>query len=283
MENFKDGEFIILTTDFGFKRIFGSEKRKGLLIRFLNALFEGELVVEDVRFRDKEVLPLEGIHKRIIYDIYCVEEKDGERHHFVIEMQQINEPFFPSRALFYTTSAMINQGLKGKAYSFDPVIGIFVTGFTPDRLPKSMIHDVRLMDVTTDTLYGDDIRMIFLSLPQVPDSWNKCETELQRLLYLVRNMGEMTRNSEPYASGRYNDFFEASETGSLRPDEMVTYHNSVLYQQSLKLSETKAEERGKEIGEKLGMEKTKNSIAKEMKAMGFDTATIIKLTGIDPS
>ncbi len=51
-------EFINLQTDFGFKRIFGSEKRKSILIRFLNALFEGEFIIEDVitRVRDKNFM-----------------------------------------------------------------------------------------------------------------------------------------------------------------------------------------------------------------------------------
>ncbi len=50
-------DFIRLLTDFGFKRIFGSEEHKGLLIRFLNALFEGEMRITDVEFKNKEILP----------------------------------------------------------------------------------------------------------------------------------------------------------------------------------------------------------------------------------
>ena len=48
------GTFINPFTDFGFKRLFGQEDSKIVLIGFLNALFEGEFVVTDLEYRDKE-------------------------------------------------------------------------------------------------------------------------------------------------------------------------------------------------------------------------------------
>ena len=42
-------------TDFGFKWLFGTEKNKAILI-FLNALFDGMEVVEDLEFRQNEHL-----------------------------------------------------------------------------------------------------------------------------------------------------------------------------------------------------------------------------------
>ncbi len=61
--------FMNLMTDFAFKRLFGSPKRKRLLIRFLNILFADEnLKVEDVTYLDKEILPSDENGKRIVYD-----------------------------------------------------------------------------------------------------------------------------------------------------------------------------------------------------------------------
>ena len=37
-------------TDFGFKRLFGTEFNKELLISFLNALFRGEQIVKDITY-----------------------------------------------------------------------------------------------------------------------------------------------------------------------------------------------------------------------------------------
>ena len=44
-------------TDWEFKRIFGQEFSRDLLISFLNDLFEGELSVKNVTFKDKEQIP----------------------------------------------------------------------------------------------------------------------------------------------------------------------------------------------------------------------------------
>lgn len=43
-------------TDFGFKWLFGTEKNKVILIDFLNALFDGMEVVEDLEYRQNEHL-----------------------------------------------------------------------------------------------------------------------------------------------------------------------------------------------------------------------------------
>lgn len=47
------GKYINPFTDWGFKRLFGQEFSKDLLISFLNDLLEGELHVKDVTFTDK--------------------------------------------------------------------------------------------------------------------------------------------------------------------------------------------------------------------------------------
>lgn len=63
--------YLNLQTDFGFKYVFGSERNKNVMIRFLNALFSGKLVVNDIIYHDKEILPSEERGKRIVYDVYC--------------------------------------------------------------------------------------------------------------------------------------------------------------------------------------------------------------------
>ena len=76
--------FINPFTDFGFKRLFGQEDSKIILIGFLNALFEGEFVVVDLVYRDKEQLRERPGERGVIFDIFCTTDK-GE--HFILEMQ----------------------------------------------------------------------------------------------------------------------------------------------------------------------------------------------------
>lgn len=68
--------------------------------------------------------------------------------------------------------------------------------------------------------------MMFLSLPEVHEAWKDCKSEIERIMYLIRNMHTMTKKSEPYTSGEYNDFFEAAQLDNLVADEAVAYSNS---------------------------------------------------------
>ena len=71
-------------TDVGFKRIFGQELSKPLLLDFLNSLFEGEKHIANLTFLDKEQPALFEEDRSLIYDIYC-ETDDGEK--IIVEMQ----------------------------------------------------------------------------------------------------------------------------------------------------------------------------------------------------
>lgn len=52
------GKFINPFTDVGFKRIFGQEFSKPVLIAFLNGLLKDERCIVDVKFLDKERMEL---------------------------------------------------------------------------------------------------------------------------------------------------------------------------------------------------------------------------------
>lgn len=103
-------KFINPFTDVGFKRIFGQEINKDLLIDFLNALLEGERQVKDIRFLDKELLPMYENDRRLIYDVYCTDE-NGEQ--FIVEMQNKEHVNFRERTIFYLSQAIARQGEKG--------------------------------------------------------------------------------------------------------------------------------------------------------------------------
>jgi predicted transposase/invertase (TIGR01784 family) len=70
-------------TDVGFKKIFGQEINKDLLIDFLNSLLQGERVINDVKFLDKEQLSEFKDDRSLIYDVYC-ESEGGEK--IIVEM-----------------------------------------------------------------------------------------------------------------------------------------------------------------------------------------------------
>ena len=80
-------------TDFGFKKLFGTEMNKDLLISFLNALFNGsEKEIDDVQYLNGENLGDGYGDRRSVFDVYCI-AKDGSR--FIVEMQKAEQAYLP--------------------------------------------------------------------------------------------------------------------------------------------------------------------------------------------
>lgn len=100
------GKYINPFTDWGFKRLFGQEFSKPLLISFLNDLLVDELHVKDLTFRDKELLPPTKDQRGIICDVYC-ETDTGER--FIVEMQNRWQPNFLDRTICYNAVASLTR------------------------------------------------------------------------------------------------------------------------------------------------------------------------------
>jgi predicted transposase/invertase (TIGR01784 family) len=91
------GKYIDLLIDFAFKKIFGSEPNKDLLIDFLNEVFRGRKQIIDLIYNKNEHpgdIKEEGA---VIFDLLCTGDK-GER--FLIEVQRATQGYFKERACF---------------------------------------------------------------------------------------------------------------------------------------------------------------------------------------
>ena len=146
-------------------------------------------------------------------------------HHFIMEMQNLYKAFFNEHILYYAAKAAADQGVKGWHYMMKPVVVVAVTSFDNPSLGKHLVHDMVMMDRKHGDVLTEKFRIMFLSLPQVPE-WGECGTELERILFLIKNMETMDKESKPYITGEYDEFFEAAETQQLVAEEAVCYSES---------------------------------------------------------
>ena len=102
-------------TDFGFKKLFGEEDNKDLLISFLNSLLEGKEVITDLTFKSTEKLGNTAPERKAVFDLYCENDK-GEK--FIVELQKTEQKFFKDRSLYYSTFPIQEQAEKGKKWDF---------------------------------------------------------------------------------------------------------------------------------------------------------------------
>lgn len=279
MDRTDKNTFMNVLTDFAFKRLFGSKERKCILIRFLNILFEKDgLTVTDVTYHDKEILPHDEDGKVIKYDVYCTSA--GEKEHFIVEMQQIYHLLFENRAVFYTAKALATQLKRGDKYSLSPVYSIFLIDFHLPNLQHKAFRDVKLMDVDSHEVFSDIMRMVFVSLQEAKTEWDECVTDYDKVIYLIKNMQYMDKESKAYKSGEYREFFDAADMTSLVAEEMVAYSDSKQrYYDDLAAQEyhfRQGEATGMQKGIKQGLLMT----AKKMIAFGQPLDFIHQITGL---
>ena len=109
-------KFINPFTDVGFKRVFGQEISKPLILDFLNNLLLGEEHITDITFLDKEQPALYEDDRSLVYDIYC-ETDSGKK--VIVEMQNKTQPYFKNRSIYYTSEAIARQGERGSSWNYD--------------------------------------------------------------------------------------------------------------------------------------------------------------------
>lgn len=266
------GKFINPFTDVGFKRIFGQEISKPLLIDFLNNLLEGERHIMDVHFLDKEQLPESKEDRGLIYDVYCMTDT-GER--IIVEMQNRSQSHFKDRALLYLSKAIVEQSRKGNdgnSYEINAVYGVFFMNFRDSRFEQKFRTDVTLKDRQTGNLFSDKLRMVFLQLPEFKKEADDCENYFERWIYVLKNMEILNRMPWAAQYAAFQRLSQICETAALTPQERSQYEESIkVYRDNLAIAERAEEE---------GVEKGIEKVAKSMKDEGLPMEFIAKHTGL---
>ncbi|NEQ87455.1 MAG: Rpn family recombination-promoting nuclease/putative transposase, partial [Moorea sp. SIO2I5] len=158
-------KYISLLTDFGFKRVFGTEPNKGLLIDFLNTLLPPHHHIEDVTFKNTENLGNTPVDRKGIFDIYC-QSKTGER--FIVEIQKAKQNFFKDRSVYYSTFPIQEQAQKGDwDYQLKAVYTVGVLDFVFDdhRHDETILHTVELKNQDCQVFY-DKLKFLYIELPK---------------------------------------------------------------------------------------------------------------------
>ena len=123
-------KYIDRLSDFGFKRVFGTEPNKQLLIDFLNTFLPDRHHIKDLTFKNNENIGNNQIDRKDVFDIYCQAES-GER--FIVDIQKAKHNFFKDLSIYYSTFPIQEQALKGNwEYKLSPVYTVGILDFVFD-------------------------------------------------------------------------------------------------------------------------------------------------------
>ncbi len=277
-------------TDFGFKKLFGTELNKDLLISFLNALFDDKnREIEDVKYLNAEQLGDGYGDRRAVFDVYCM-TKDGSR--FIVEMQKAEQEYFKDRSVYYATAPIREQAPKGKwNYRLDAVytIGILNFTFPNNEYPTdSYIHEVKLKDTGDNHVFYDKLTFVYLEMPKFNKREDELVTMFDKWMFALRNLSRLLERPQSLQERIFKRLFDQAEIAQFTVEERREYAESVKdywdYYSTMKTAHEKglAEgvAKGRAEGEAIGRADAINENARRMKADGMANELIAKYTGL---
>ena len=261
-------------TDFGFKKIFGEEASKPLLIDFLNALLPQTHKIVDLTFKNSEQLGQTDLDRKAIYDIYCENEK-GEK--FIVELQKAKQNYFKERTIYYSTFPIREQAEKGEwNYRLKAVYCIGILDFTFDDYEtepekSEVVHTIKLKNQNGKIFYNN-LTFIYLEMPNFKLTENQLKTRLDKWLYFIKHLEDIQTIPNIIADEVFNQAFEKAELAKFGQVELASYENSLKIYRDLKGVIDTAFDEGRLEG--------KLEMAKLMKSENEPINKISKYTGL---
>ena len=258
--------YISLLTDFGFKRIFGTELNKRLLIDFLNTLLPAHHHIQDLTFKNTEQLGSTTIDRKAIFDIYC-QAQNGDR--FIVEIQKAKQNFFKDRSIYYATFPIQEQALKGEwNYELSAVYAVGVLDFIFDdhKTDDTCLHVVELKNQRCEVFYKK-LKFIYIELPKFNKSLDQLDSHFDKWMFLLRHLAELTDRPQPLQEGIFPELFAAAEIANFSPTEQETYKNSLKYYRDMNNVVDTARQEGIQKGIQKGIDLERSRVLERQRSL----------------
>lgn len=246
-------------TDFGFKKLFGEEANKHLLIDFLNQLLPPQHQIHDLFYKKTEQLGSHELDRKAIFDLYC-ESTNG--HKFIVELQKAKQNFFKDRSVFYATFPIREQAERGEwNYQLQPVYCIALLDFVFEEThSERYLQQIQLRNEVCEVFY-DKLTFIFIEMPRFQKKLNELNTHFDKWLYFIKNLENFDHIPTHLKESIFEQAFAVAEIACFNPQQLEDYENSLKYYRDLKnvidTAASEAEERGFEKGVGIGKEQEK--------------------------
>jgi predicted transposase/invertase (TIGR01784 family) len=245
-------------TDFVFKRIFGSEVHKPLLIELLNALLELE---GDHRIVDLEYLspaqhvPVEEL-KLSLVDVKCLDQRG---RHYVVEMQVLKVEGFEKRVVYNTSKAYVTQLRAGENYpGLDDVVGVTICDFllwpgppAPGGAPVPMLSRWRMQEQHGGALGLSQVQYVFMELPKYR-SGDDPQGTIDRWAYFFRETKNLEVVPPALSQTPFREALEVARMAGFSAGELDLYDRAKIAEQDARGALSLAERVGREEGRREG-------------------------------
>ena len=274
MPNIIKAKYIDLMVDWSFKRVFGTEVNKDILIEFLKVIFP-QFAITDITYIPTEQLGIMEEDRKAIFDVLCKTE-DGKT--FLVEMQRGAQEHFFERALYYTSFPIMKQGKKAIAkedekgkdpwdFSLDGVffLGVLDFKYEQDEMTE---HRYQLLETKTLKRMTDKLEFVFVEVAKFNKREDELETDLDKWLYLLKNMSTLLERPAALRDRVFGRLFDVAEYARLDDEERKKY--------------VEAMNTTRDTFNMIAYARKQNSyeIARRMIDKGLDMDTILDVTGL---
>jgi len=263
--------------DVAFRKIFGNEAKKVILISFLNSVLnlEGNMKIIHLDFLTTFQLPrITGLKTSII----DVKVKDQMGNTYLVEMQLSEVIGFDKRVQYYVSKEYSSQIEKGDDYSvrtgFKPVPTVVLVGILEFDYFKGNNYLTHHLLLNVETLENElkDINFTFIELPKFKKELSECKTLTDKWIYFIKNAKNLEVIPPDVSDEGLKEAYTESDKHNWTKDELASYDYFLMREQ---------DERGRVV---LAEEKAKKSntleIGKELKRDGVSHEKIAKYTGL---
>lgn len=272
-------KFVDVKNDVAFRKIFGNENKKVILISFLNAVLdlEGRERIKDVTLLNPFQLPRLAGEKSSIIDVRATDENGAT---FIIEMQVAEPAGFDKRVLYYSSKDYAGQINTGEDYPLlRPVYFIGVLNFNyfmgSDYLSSHLI-----VDEATGECAFKDLKFRFIELKKFNKKAHELKNIIDKWTFFIKNADELQVMPENIDDEGLKAAYEEAAQHNWTREAYDAYIYSGMREQDergrLALAKEKAEKEGEKRGEKRG----EMNVARKMKDKGMSTKDISDLTGL---
>lgn len=265
-------------TDFGFKKLFGEEGNKNLLMDFLNQLLPPHHQIADLTFQNVEKLPDTSEERKAFFDIHC-KATSGER--FIVEMQKAKVDFFKDRSLYYLTYPIREQAQRGDwNFELSAIYFIAVLDFWYEEEKTAKFHRyIMLKDQDNDPFYNK-LGLIYLQMPAFTKTADQLTTKFDKWAYFLKNLEKMEHIPQILNESVFSQAFDTAEVANFTKAQREDYEKSRLSYIGVKQVTETAKREGVKEGIEQGIEQGKTEIAKKMKGKDMSSEDISTLTGL---
>ena len=288
-------KFLDPKNDVAFRKIFGSEKNKDILIHFLNdmVVFKEKEPIEDVTFLKTVQDPDIAAQKTSIVDILA---KDTQGNQYIVEMQVAKEKGFEKRAPYDAAKAYIAQvKAGGKYHDLKEVIFLAIADFIMFPNKKSYKSDHVILDKESHEQDLRDFSFTFLELPKFEKPLGELETMVDKWAYFFKQAEKTSEEDLDVLVGSdeiMERAYDELNRFSWDDEELLIYDQAEKYAGAYRASMDQKYDEGKEAGrregeeigikkgEEIGIKREKQDLARKMLSKGMSLEEVSEITGL---